>query len=268
VVEIDATSLSRVWLGLGEGHPHAFPTWQDQGTIFFSTLDARQYLGIEECISGLPEWFAIDFIPRDLIIQVEHLGRNRPPVPVRACHTTTSSNVYNMAELQNQLPVPTGASVRAVSSQGREAESGDRRDQLTYLHVQQLIQVVVKSLRPMDLWKPSFHLLQHCLDVWQHCVDLSNEIIAAVIINGMRTRQVTGNKIPLGLEHEARQEFHSKCSRYLGDVKEAGSKCNRLFERHDTDGFSWVRLEKYLGRLLGTIISAEREMCRLRHETL
>lgn len=267
MVEIDATSLSRVWLGLGEGNPYAFPTWQDQGTIFFSTLDARQYLGIEECISGLPEWFAIDFIPRGLIIQVEHLGRNRPPVPVRACHTTTSSNVYNMAELQNQLPVPTGASAGAVLSEGREAESGDRRDQLTDLD-KQLIQAEVK--RFMDLWQPSFDLLQQCLDVRQHCVDLWNEIIAAVIINGMRTREVTGNKIPLGLAHEARQEVDSKCVRYLEDAQEAVSKCVRYLKPHvtDTAGFSLVRLEKYLVRLLGTLVRAKRRMCKLRDKTL
>lgn len=53
-----------------------FPVWEGpKGVVLFSTLDARRYLGLEG-ISSLKEWFALDFITGDMVVDVRYLSRS------------------------------------------------------------------------------------------------------------------------------------------------------------------------------------------------
>lgn len=52
------------------------PVWAKFGpdnTIFFSTLDARRYLGIPSSVGQLSEWFAVEFISSEMVEDVRYL---------------------------------------------------------------------------------------------------------------------------------------------------------------------------------------------------
>jgi hypothetical protein len=47
------------------------PVWKESGgTIFISTPDVRRYLGVQVAISQSSEWFALNFIPAEMIMRI------------------------------------------------------------------------------------------------------------------------------------------------------------------------------------------------------
>jgi hypothetical protein len=73
MAEIDARSLrpTTLLLRFPHGTVH-LPVWECRygGTIFVSTRDARRHLGVRVAVSQLSEWFALDYIPTEMIPRI------------------------------------------------------------------------------------------------------------------------------------------------------------------------------------------------------
>jgi len=69
VAQINSQSLRPTVLNIGfRGRTTRLPAWRGHGgTIFLSTIDVRQYLGVQREISQASEWFALDYIPVEMI---------------------------------------------------------------------------------------------------------------------------------------------------------------------------------------------------------
>lgn len=61
-------------MGFGNRPTLDLPAWKDRntGVIFLATPDLRWHLGIPRPISQRSEWFALDEIPREMILNEYH----------------------------------------------------------------------------------------------------------------------------------------------------------------------------------------------------
>lgn len=77
-IKIDSTQLRKGFLELetSDGESFWIPIWSTadddgwDGTAFVSTRTMRKYPGVDQRISQLSEWFALDHIPMSMIRQV------------------------------------------------------------------------------------------------------------------------------------------------------------------------------------------------------
>lgn len=69
IAQINAPSWKPTVLRIrsSEGITH-LPAWESpENTLFLSTIDVRQYLGVRPAVSQVSEWFALDCIPATMI---------------------------------------------------------------------------------------------------------------------------------------------------------------------------------------------------------
>jgi hypothetical protein len=80
MAKIDARSLEPSTLPLRFGHGTVrLPAWECRygGPTFVSTSDVRRLLGVRVTVSQLSEWFALDYIPTDMIPRITTFERRR-----------------------------------------------------------------------------------------------------------------------------------------------------------------------------------------------